>query len=91
MNFISENMLKGKKLAELYFTRRSETNIWVCKCGARRQQKGSGYSNLCTHITSDHPEYLELKEGIYRNESTIMNYVYPANVKKVFGWCDKGN
>jgi hypothetical protein len=69
-------VLKGKKLADLYFVqKKAGSDIWVCKCGTERQQKGSGYSNLCSHIATDHPEYIKLGEDVIQNRRNTKFYM----------------
>ncbi|ETV78989.1 hypothetical protein H257_07777 [Aphanomyces astaci] len=37
MNIASNNILRGRQLAELYFTRNAAGSTdWTCRCGARR-------------------------------------------------------
>jgi hypothetical protein len=80
-------VLKGKQLAELYFVRKSAgEDTWICKCGTERLQKGTGYSNLCSHIITDHPEYSKLGEDMIQNKHSIMDYIWPKRVRNVYGW-----
>ena len=75
--------LSGKELAKFYFTQ-DEPNgfMWTCKCGAKRAQKGSGYSNLCSHITLQHPEYKKLE----KNNETVLERFYPKKTQSIHAW-----
>lgn len=51
--------LSNERIAGLFFTQLSQTsNVWACKCGKRRLKKQSGWTNLLSHIRSDHSEDL---------------------------------
>ncbi|ETV88013.1 hypothetical protein H257_01398 [Aphanomyces astaci] len=81
------NALRGKRLAELYFTKTTPTgNEWKCKCGHVHLKKTTGYTNLCSHVMSCHPEYVHLNETDADHPSIIANMLIPHAVRKVFGW-----
>jgi hypothetical protein len=63
---------KGKQLAEIYFSRDEPKGIvWTCSCGAKRKQSGSGYTNLVSHITSEHPEHVQLGKETKKTTSIL--------------------
>ncbi|RHZ39796.1 hypothetical protein DYB31_005002 [Aphanomyces astaci] len=79
--------LRGKQLAELYFTRSSpESTLWLCKCGKRRTQNGTGYTNLTSHIEREHPEYLTYDATAPISEQNLFMPLFSRNVRNVYGW-----
>ncbi len=80
--------LKGKQLADHYFTRDDPSGIsWTCKCGVTRLQKGSGYSNLCSHIVTEHPDYIQLVDKA-KKVTTITEVFWPKKAQNIHGWMD---
>lgn len=87
---MSSSKLKGRRLAELFFTRDGPSSSqWTCRCGAKRAQKGTGYTNLCTHIFSDHPDYTELESGgvAADGRSTLLSF-WPRKAQNIHGWLE---
>eukprot|EP00171_Calliarthron_tuberculosum_P002604 IDg2604t1 len=81
--------LKGKSLAELFFTREEPRGkTWICKCGARRAQKGTGYTNLCSHILSEHAAQLERVDGGPDKTMSIMEHFWPKKATNIYSWLD---
>ncbi|RQM29283.1 hypothetical protein B5M09_013613 [Aphanomyces astaci] len=79
--------LRGKQLAELYFTRTSpESTLWLCKCGKRRTQNGTGYTNLTSHIEREHPEYLTYDATAPISQQNLFMPLFSRNVRNVYGW-----
>lgn len=79
-------MIKGKALAELYFTMLDpEKDTFICKCGIKRQKR-NGYSNLVSHIVSDHPEHSQLGLNKDENQKNIVEYFVPKKAKNLYGW-----
>ncbi|ETV84120.1 hypothetical protein H257_03430 [Aphanomyces astaci] len=87
MSSAPSNALRGKALAELYFTRMSpDSRIWECHYGVHRTQNASGYTNLCSHINTDHPEHATLASTPGANPSHHFESMVPSTVHNVFGW-----
>ncbi|ETV74695.1 hypothetical protein H257_10811 [Aphanomyces astaci] len=81
------NRLKGKQLALAFFTQKAPgSSTWVCRCGKERIQNGSGYTNMCSHITQCHPEHLELYAGGEHNELILRYATIPKKSKTIFDW-----
>ncbi|RHY05406.1 hypothetical protein DYB36_013512 [Aphanomyces astaci] len=80
--------LRGKQLAELYLTRTSpESTLWLCKCGKRRTQNGTGYTNLTSHIESEHPEYLNYDATAPISEQNLFMPLFSRSLLP-FNFCE---
>ena len=77
-------MASGKKLA-LQFFELLEGTTWICKCGIKRELKGNGYTNLCSHIHSEHRELLPLTDEEV-NKDKITKFLYSKTTKDIHGW-----
>ncbi|ETV74064.1 hypothetical protein H257_11375 [Aphanomyces astaci] len=87
MNKPNPNILRGRQLAELFFTRNAPGSTdWTCRCGVRRAQNGSGYSNLVSHITSEHPEYNTFDAMNPPAPTALFDIMVPRLVSTVYGW-----
>ncbi len=79
--------LKGKRLADLFFTRESPgSKTWLCKCGVKRVQNGSGYTNLCSHIFIDHESQLNSLKTL--PDKPIEECFWPKRVKYIHDWLE---
>ncbi len=93
----------GKSVRDAFFRRENESsNVWICKCGATRKLSGTSYSNVVSHVRSDHPkEYqvlvdeLSMKSTAENNvtkpeSSTITaeakQFFYRRRTTHIFGW-----
>lgn len=48
---------KGRRIRDVFFKPcDDDPTRWKCKCGKERTQKSSGYTNLISHVLSEHPE-----------------------------------
>lgn len=49
-----------KRFCDLFFTRDDDNLcVWLCSCGKKRGENGTGYSNLTSHIRDFHIKKLE--------------------------------
>ena len=79
--------LRGKFLSQVYFTPKSPGSyVYTCVCGVERTQKGSGYTNLISHIKSNHPEHVERVPNGPNKNNIIMDMLVPQSVRNLFGW-----
>lgn len=88
---MTDEHLRGRKLADLFFTQdRADDKTWVCICGKSIKQKGSGYTNLCNHINSQHPEALQhAKQGFTRESLVALltdTVSWSEETRAVMGW-----
>jgi hypothetical protein len=62
---------------------------YICKCNTRRTQKpNTGWSNLLSHITTDHPEHVE-EYSNHIKKNSLDNYFKPSQkALKIYGWLD---
>ena len=82
---------KGKRLALLFFTRDdAQSKTWTCSCGHKRVQKGSGYSNLVSHITVAHSEdYREASRMLLAKETAPLDrLINSEKAKRIHTWLD---
>ncbi|RHY31130.1 hypothetical protein DYB25_013668 [Aphanomyces astaci] len=80
--------LRGKQLAELYLTRTSpESTLWLCKCGKRCTQNGTGYTNLTSYIEREHPEYLNYDTTAPISEQNLLMPLFSRSLLR-FKFCE---
>ncbi len=71
---------RGRKIREAFFTRIHSTGYeWECRCGKRRKLNGTGFTNLVSHVQSQHPE--ELKVLIDNNMEVEKNASERSSVR----------
>lgn len=81
-------LLRGKALAELYFTRlEGKSSHWKCRCGQTVKQSSTGYTNLCNHVLNAHPESLTMTTDM-KGQSLINHHFYPPRVLAMYVWLD---
>lgn len=88
---MSSKLPKGKKLAELCFTRNAlGGSTWTCFCGARRVQNGTGYSNLVSHVQNAHGDYLHALEvgTVPETREGTSTFCWSSKTKQLFAWLD---
>ncbi len=88
----------GKLIREKFYTLAHEENcIWKCKCGVLRKQSGSSYTNLVSHVQTQHPESCaELLRDFtcanstskHVNEISVLKIFYGSKIQNLFGWID---
>lgn len=82
--------LKGKKLAELFFSKPPTVGkIWTCEeCRKDVRQTGSGYSNLCTHINVHHSHLITIKSQKNADERNQIFSAFRWSPKtlQIHGW-----
>lgn len=84
-----EKSSRGKAIAELTFTRDAPgSNMWTCRCGTKRKQKGTGYSNLVSHVSTQHSELLQSLENAAAQDDTIENLFWPKKARDVMAWLE---
>lgn len=82
----AQGVPRGKQLASLFFTKVGgpESTLWVCKCGKKRAQRGSGYSNLTSHILAEHPDAVaQVQES---GDPGILTFFYSKKVIDAHDW-----
>jgi hypothetical protein len=82
----------------LFFTKVSETGseqVFKCSCGTtRKQKKGSGFSNLMSHLREKHDDWEQLyeafKENNHKSKKAPAGHVFFVNPKAVLlhSWLD---
>jgi hypothetical protein len=78
----------NKDIALFYFTTKLDHDTYECRCGTTRKGKPqTGWSNLMTHVTMSHPNYLteynsSLKAG------AIHKFFYTEKTKSIHGWLE---
>ncbi|KAG7341354.1 hypothetical protein IV203_023305 [Nitzschia inconspicua] len=88
---MSSNKISGKELVAAFFHRETPNgSVWLCRCGKKCKQKGSGYTNLVSHITrSHHEDYLELRakhvKGM-KGVPKITDSFWPQKTQKLHCW-----
>ena len=80
--------LSGKELTRVFFHRETPNgSIWVCHCGKKCQQKGSGYTNLVSHIMRiHHDQYLKLREKEQKTFTSVMDTFWPKKAQTLSAW-----
>ena len=78
--------IRGRTLALTYFTRMPDGNLWQCRCSRVRAQSGTRYSNLVSHITTDHPEHVRLGADVVANRATSMDMLVSRPARNMHGW-----
>ncbi len=84
---------RGRRIRDAFFTRVSpKYDQWVCNCGTKRKNTGTGYTNLFSHVQSQHPEDfknciedLPLSSASQNTQDTIF---YKKKTIQVHGWLD---
>ncbi|KAG7354323.1 hypothetical protein IV203_003679 [Nitzschia inconspicua] len=88
---MSSIKISGKELTAAFFRRETpNVSVWLCRCGKKCQQKGSGYTNLVGHITrSHHEDYVELHakhaNGM-KGVPKITDSFWPQKTQKLHCW-----
>lgn len=88
---MNSNVPKGKRLAELCFTRNAlGGSIWTCFCCAKRVQNGSGYPNLVSHVQNAHADYLHAQElcAVPETREGTSSFFWTSKTKQLFAWID---
>ena len=50
----------GKRVRDMFYTKYEKgAKVWICSCGTKRRQTGTGYSNLISHVRDCHLKELE--------------------------------
>jgi hypothetical protein len=81
-------IMKGKELAEQFFTRDDPNGVvWTCTCGVKRTKNGSGYSNLCSHISTEHPEAINAIETS-NQKTTLLEVFWPRKIWDIHSWME---
>ena len=79
----------GKPVAELFFERENESNIFTCKCGTKRKRTGTSYQNLLSHVQSSHPNYFaQLQSGEELTQKNLHDYFTTTKSNNIYGWLD---
>ena len=84
---------RGQRIRDEFFTRAdSDSRKWICvKCKTVRVQKGTGYSNLTSHVESAHRQLLNgfLQSSEHDRESKIPDSIFftPKTVQ-IYSWID---
>lgn len=80
----------GRRVAELFFTKvPEEDNIYVCRCGKKRNRCGTGCQNLLTHVQSAHPDDTEfLLSDVDVSQSKMEKHFEKSKSAHVYGWLD---
>lgn len=80
-----------KEICLFYFTLDKKINPendkrYLCKCGAIREKKpNTGWSNLMSHITKEHPAYLQ-ETNQSGNQPSLKMTFYSAKTINIYGW-----
>ena len=79
--------LSGKELVQVFFLQETTGGtIWACRCGKKCQQKGSGYTNLVSHIMRiHHDQYLKLR-GKKKTFTSVMDTFWPKKAQTLSAW-----
>lgn len=84
---------RGHRIRDAFFTQKEgNPQEWVCKCGAKRKQQGSGYTNLVSHVEKQHANDLHnlLSDTTFNetpssaSESLFLN----SKTVQIHGWMD---
>jgi len=80
--------VSGKQIATLFFTRDDPRgSTWVCRCGKKCQQKGTGYSNLVSHVMRSHHElYKQVLEKKSLPAPSVMDSFWPKKAMQIHAW-----
>ena len=84
---------RGRRIRDAFFTRESPNgDDWVCKCGKKRKNTGTGYTNLVSHVQSQHPDDLQAVLSDMResavSSSVPSNFFYSKKTIQIHGWID---
>lgn len=88
------NSQSNKELVHSFFKRDlnvKDKSIWECKCGVRRQKNKYGYTNLMSHIRSDHAQQIALIEGAGAGtdaQALITSHFQPKKGKNIHAWIE---
>ncbi len=64
----------GKSVRDAFFRRQTEgSNVWICKCGTIRKLRGTSYSNVVSHVRSNHPKGYQVLVDEFSAKSTSEN------------------
>ncbi len=87
-----QGISRGQQIRDSLFTRLSPgSDEWVCVCGTKRKNSRTGYTNLVTHVQSQHPndslklESNEFLSNFDSHESPKSSF-YPKKTIQVNGW-----
>ena len=84
--------VKGKAVRDVFFTQcNDDPNYWICRCGTKRKQAGTGWTNLVTHVIKDHAEeYAALRHSdeSYQGSTSgnLSLHIYSKKASNIFGW-----
>ena len=68
-----------------FYTKESNSN-WKCKCGVVRQQKPkSGYSNLLSHLNTQHPDW-KTQVTQQMSSSSCTNFFASKKAVNIHSW-----
>jgi hypothetical protein len=79
---------KNKEICSYFFIKEGDTNIYQCRlCLTRRTQvKGSGKTNLMSHIVKEHPAFDDIMQ---RNpDPKTLRSHFSSKVLTIFSWLD---
>ena len=76
-----------KRACKTFFTQVDNSLTYKCICGVERKKGNTGgWSNLWTHILSDHPDY---QDHVNKTEPlTLDALIGRKKEKNIFGWLD---
>lgn len=82
--------VKGKDIADTFFTNVSPNNYRCILCNHNYKVKGSGHTNLKSHVQSKHKEAYDDFEKASTNGTTLdmSKYRYPTKTLRTHAWVE---
>lgn len=82
-------LLTNKEVVAKFYTRaKGSMTTYVCLCGTRRSQRGSGFSNLMQHLDQQHKHELRTlrNKQVLRTNNIMSSLLYTQKVRDIYGW-----
>ncbi|KAE9238628.1 hypothetical protein PF004_g8260 [Phytophthora fragariae] len=86
MSFVT-TPLSNKVVCRLLFTKKSKVEF-VCSTCSKVCRSAHGYTNLITHLRSNHPTYLENAPQSAGNRNALRLRVVDDEKRNIYWWCE---
>ena len=80
----------NRDIVKWFFKEKKDNpGVWVCQCSIERKQaEKTGYSNLMSHLRSDHKNYEQTYKNSLHN-SNLDKFFSPSDKAiRIYGWID---
>jgi len=83
----SNKPLTNKLVVTLMFTKKSREE-YMCSTCSKTCRSAHGYTNLITHLRTNHPSYLEDAAQAAKDRNALRLRVIDEETRNIFRWCE---